>query len=794
MQKPPQNPSYTSNNHIQIIVLSLIIFIISFLTYLSKNNSISIPPKKIYYSPILKNYTILSWESSYEKAKKFLKPLPLKYKISLLYGTDNMNEPSTKKIGCVGKLDPFIHKSSNTIFNGMCLQDGPTGVRFSNGTSISWNSPLNTASTFDKKLVYKLGKIQGNEFYEKGINTILSPNLNIMRSPLSGRAWEGFGDDPYLISIMGTLYVKGIQDSGVIANAKHYVGNDQETYRRCSNSIIDERNLWENYLRPFIHVVKFGDIGSIMTSYNAVNGVYLCKNQKLVMDYLKGKIGFKGFVITDWWSIYDSNPDSFNSGVDINMPGGKAFGKKYVGRDMSYWSYLENYVRNGKVKEDRINDAALRIIATMYKFNQMDNFNSVNFSRNTLNDENIKFQRKVAADSNVLLKNEDNILPINDKKVKTIAILGSDAFERDCPNENDFNCYSSKKPYYKGHSPIGYGSGTTTFKYLITPYEGILNKAKKSNIKVVSHNKLTEKGEEDIKTSIEISKDSDIILIFGNSISGEEYIRSEDSCGDRFSLTLIHNVDSLINELSKIKKNIIVIINSPGPVNLPWKDKVKGIIFSGYPGSESGNGIADILFGDVNPSGHLPFVWSKREDYCCDIIKTKCNDTEQFKKKYRYNGSPNMEEYKYSEGLFIGQRWFDLKGIKPIFNFGFGLSYTKFNFKNLNAEMKKSGLFVNVTVFNEGNFDGNSVVFIFLTFPNYVNNFPVRVFKGFEKVFVKKGESVICQIFIDDFSLSYYSLEVNDFVRPKKGEFVVFAGSSAGIEDLKLSVKVKADF
>jgi beta-glucosidase len=153
-----------------------------------------------------------------------------------------------------------------------------------------------------------------------------------------------------------------------------------------------------------------------------------------------------------------------------------------------------------------------------------------------------------------------------------------------------------------------------------------------------------------------------------------------------------------------------------------------------------------------------------------------------------------MEEYKYSEGLFIGQRWFDLKRIKPIFNFGYGLSYTKFTFKNLNAEMKESGLFVNVTVINEGNVDGSSVVLIFLTFPNYVSNFPIRVFKGFEKVFVKKGESVICHIFVDDFSLSYYSVEVNDFVRPKKGEFVVFAGSSAGIEDLKLSVKVKADF
>ena len=200
MQTPPQPLSSTSPNLILITTISLIILLISILYYHSIKTTIPLPPKKSYYSSLIKNYTILSWESSYEKAKKFIEPLPLKYKISLLYGTDNMLESSQKNIGCVGKLDPFFHKESNTIFNGMCLNDGPTGVRFSNGTSISWNSPLNTACTFDKKLVYKIGKIQGMEFYEKGINTILSPNLNIMRSPLSGRAWEGFGDDPYLIT------------------------------------------------------------------------------------------------------------------------------------------------------------------------------------------------------------------------------------------------------------------------------------------------------------------------------------------------------------------------------------------------------------------------------------------------------------------------------------------------------------------------------------------------------------------------------------------------------------------
>ena len=791
--------SSSSNNfsYTKIKFISLIILLMSIIIYF-KYIYIPVPilPLKIKYSPKPENYNILSWESAYEKAKNYINSLPLKYKIFLLYGTENMYYTNQNRLGCVGRINPFIYNDSknNITFYGMCLQDGPTGVRFAKGTSLSWQSPLNTASTFDKKLAYQVGKMQGNEFYKKGINTVLSPNLNVMRSPLAGRNWEGFGDDPYLIGIMGTQIIKGLQDSGVIAVAKHYVTNDQETFRKCSNNLIGEVTLWENYIRPFIRAIKFGDVGSIMASYNAVNGVYLHKNKMLLNDYLKEKIGFKGFIVSDWWAIYNDSPDYINAGIDMNMPGGKNTSSKYSGRNKSYWSNLKDLIQNGKVSLERINDAVTRIIATMYKFNQMDDFNSVDLYRNTFDDEKIKLHRKAAADSNVLLKNEENILPIDTKKIKKITILGSDAFERDCKEEKDFNCYNDKDPIYRGHSPLGYGSASTDFKYLITPYEGILNRAKEYNIKITYHKELTVNNEEDIENSIKQSRDSDLILIFGNAVSGEEYIRSEASCGDRFTLNLMHNIDRLIEEISNINNNIVVIIHSPGPVNLPWKSKVKGIIYAGFPGMESGNAIADILFGDVNPSGHLPFVWGRLEDYCCKIVKTKCNFTNQYEKKNRYNGSPDMATFNYKEGLFIGQRYFDYERNKPIFNFGYGLSYTKFEFKDLKVEMKENGLYAKVNVFNIGNYDGSAVVLLFLTFPREVRKYPQRMFKGFEKVFVHKGKNTECEIFVDSFALSYYSLEKNDFIRPRKGEYIVYVGSSAGINDLNLTTTISADF
>ena len=749
---------------ILIPIITILILLIVIILYLILKPSSPTPP-----SPPPKD-----WEEAYKKAKDYLSKFTLQEKISLLYGTENM-------LGkCCGSIDAITTRN----FKGICLQDGPAGVRFSSKTT-SWQSSINTASTFDKDLIYEVGKLQGKEFYDKGVNIMLGPSLNMMRMPIAGRVWETYGEDPFLTGEVGALIIKGIQSQGVIATAKHFVGNDQETDRKNSSSNIPEEALWEIYIEPFYKAIVKGDVGSIMESYNAINGTFVTENKRIIQEILKDKIGFKGFVMTDWWAITRKNESSINSGVDMNMPGGINEGSQYKGKDKSYWSDMEKWVENKLVSEDRINDAAERIIATMYRFNQINENNTyppIDINKNTQNETTIELNRKVARDSIILLQNNDSILPIN-KSFEKIAIIGNDAIDEGCLKIKDCSCINSTNNIFHGHMALGYGSGTTSFNYISDPLTAITSKAKELNITITSSTKLID-GKEDIETAKTIVSDSNLTIVFLNSDSGEDYITLEDSLGDRYHLDAWHKGNELMEQITEITNNIIVVINAPSVINLPWKDKVKGIIFAGFPGAESGNALVDILFGDYSPSGHLTYVWGKREDYPTDI---------DFNISYSNLNNNNIKrQYDYNESIFIGQRWFDLKNIKPIYPFGFGLSYSKFKFSDLDLEMKESGMIVKFNVENIGDYNASVVGMVFLGFPEEVKNYPVKVFKGFDKKFLKVNEKYNMVINIEPHDLSYYNIEKNDFERPKKGKFKVSVGENAG--DLILKGEIEANF
>ena len=755
------------------VLISVILIIILYFIYKKNNMESNISTQKI---------NILSWEESYKKAKEYLKTFSLKEKISLMYG--NTINPTR---GCVGQIFP-IKTFFQLKFPGIKFDDGPQGVRFQKGKTISWPTTINLSSTFNKKLIYEIGKAQGYEFYKKGINVALTPNINILRIPNSGRIFESFGENPFLTGNLASNLIKGIQENGVIACAKHYIGNEQETYRNASNSIIDERTLWEIYLEPFYRVINDSNVGCIMCSYNAVNGIYLFKNKILLNDILKEKLNFKGFIISDWFAVYDNSPDSINAGLDINMPGCKNK-IPFIGGS-SYWDDIPKYINEGKISENRINDTAERIIATMFKMNQLNDFPKGNFSEDLVTEDKIKLNRKAAAESNILLKNDDNILPIKldkNKKIK-LVVLGINAFKGYFyGSEPNFIHFISPHIKIDGHLTNGYGSASTTYKYVITPIDGIQERIKNENVELISYAKLDNNDNENIENSVNLSKDGDIILIFVHSISGESYLKTDKSYGDRKDLELLHNGGKLIEEVSKVNKNIIVIINSPGPINLYWKDLVKGIIFGGLAGQESGNGITDILFGDVNPSGHLPFVMGKIEDYPT-YIKELQND--MIMKEKRFEGSSDMEEYIYKEGLFIGQYWFDKNNITPYYPFGFGLSYTKFELNNLNLIMNEKGLEAKFNVKNIGNLYGGCVVLLYIHFPDCVEDFPMRVLRGFEKVFLNAQEEVECSIFVDNHSLSYYDINQKKFVKPNQGNYIIYIGQSAALNDLVLEKSI----
>jgi len=696
----------------------------------------------------------ITWEEADAKAREWCSDLTNEEKIALITGRENMTGV------CVGSIDPIERKG----FKGLCLQDGPAGVRFAKGTATSWQASINTAATFDRTLLRKVGEAQGKEFYERGINFALAPSMGIQRCPAAGRIWESYGEDPFYVGQCGLEAVKGIQSQGVIATSKHFVANDQENNRGASTSNVPEQALWEVYLEPFYRTVKDGETNAVMSSYNAVNGTYSSENKRLLTEILKDKMGFQGMVMSDWWGTY--RIDSFGAGLDMNMPGGKYWGPDYVGD--SFWGeHIQECIDNGVFPQERLDDAVLRIIRTLYKLDQMDDYPEVNLYVDTNTKENAALNRKVGADSNVLLKNADNILPIKkSKKVKKIAVIGKDSMPPTLCE--DMKCAN-------GTLPLGWGSGTTDFKYVVDPLSAITKRAKKSKISVVSY------GEDDAKKAAKVAKKADVAIVFVQADSGEEYITVEGNAGDRLNLDLWHGGNELIEAVAAVNKNTIVVIHAPGPVNVPFLDKVKGIIFAGLPGQETGNAITDVLFGDVNPSGHLPYTWAPREDYPTDV---------KYEPEYP-DGGEKMTVYDYNEGLFVGYRWFDKKEIEPTFAFGYGLSYTTFEFSDLEATMEDDGLYVSLTVTNTGKVAGAAVPMIFLSFPESVKDYPIRLFKGFDKVMLKAGESKETTIFIDAHGLSYFDVEKMEYVRPKDGEFTVYAGSNA--RDLPLNVKVLAN-
>ena len=733
-----------------------------------------------------KSINFLTWEEAHKNAKEKLKDFTNEEKFNLLFGTENMQR-KTEDRGCVGSIDPIENK-----FGGICLQDGPAGVRFSNSTQ-SWQASINTASTFNKSLMYEVGKAQGKEFREKGINVALGPAMNIQRNPQGGRIWECYGDDPFLSGFVATQIIKGIQSNGVIACAKHYVGNDQETNRKNSSSNIKEQALWEIYMEPFYRSVKDAEVGAIMAAYNMVNGTFCINNDKIINNYLKTKLGFKGYVMSDWWAITSNDTDIFNNGIDMNMPGGYDEGPDYIGRNKSYWSNFIDHLGK-EIKEERLNDAVERILAPMFKldqFNEDIKYPNVDIMKNTITDETKKINREAATQSNVLLKNDNDILPIKNMKGKTIAIIGNDAFSSPCIIYGDCSCLKDNYKFYQGHMALGYGSGTTYFNYLIDPFSAIKARAEKEGINIIYSGKINEKketideneiyvGEEDINKAKEIAQHADLCIVFLNADSGEQYITLERSRGDRYNLEAWHKGNDLVEAVLKTNKPVIVVINSPGPIELPFLSKIQALIFSGFGGAESGNGLTDILFGDYNPSGHLPFVWAELKDYPSQI---------------KVFSSPL--DYDYTEGVFVGQRYFDKNGIKVTYPFGYGLSYTTFEFvKDLKVNMAKEGLKINFSMKNSGNMKGEAVPMVFLKFPDNIQTeegYPDKLFKGFDKKWINPNETVSFEILVDDHALSYYNINKQDYERPNSGKYTVFVGFNAN-EYKKLQTEVDAKF
>ncbi|KAK4634791.1 Beta-glucosidase 1 [Fulvia fulva] len=627
------------------------------------------------------------WASAYEKARAFVSQLTLLEKVNLTTGVGWEGEKCVGNTGAIPRLG----------FKALCLQDSPLGIRFADFAS-AFSAGVTIAATWDRKLFYSRGYDMGTEHKLKGIDVQLGPVVGPLgRAPEGGRNWEGFSPDPALSGIAVYETVKGIQDAGVIACTKHYIANEQEHFRQgpppgnlteSLSSNIDDVTMHELYLWPFADAVRAGT-GSIMCSYNQINNSYGCQNSALLNGLLKNELGFQGFVVSDW-AAQHSGVSSALAGLDMTMPGDVAFDSS-----TSYWgANLTIAILNGTVPQWRLDDMAVRIVAAWYYVDRegqqvedapsfsswtQDTFGFQHFYAQegyTLLNHHVDVQqdhfqgiREVAAKGTVLLKN-NNALPLTGKE-KLTTVFGSDAAENQYgPNGcADRGCDN-------GTLAMGWGSGTANFPYLITPLEAIKAevRSQRGNVESV----IDDYAYPQIAALARRAGEVDgVCLVFVNADAGEGYITVDGNEGDRNNLTLWHNGDTLIQNVTSQCNNTVVVMHTVGPVLVDaWyeNENVTAIIWAGIPGQESGNAITDILYGKVNPGGKTPFTWGlNREDYGTDVM-------------YTPNNGVLAPQDDFVEGVFIDYRAFDKANITPVYEFGFGLSYTAFAYSNLQIQ------------------------------------------------------------------------------------------------------------
>ncbi|ODO05538.1 hypothetical protein I350_04589 [Cryptococcus amylolentus CBS 6273] len=730
-----------------------------------------------------------NWNEAHDKARSYLSRWTVAEKVSLTTGL------GWQQGRCVGNIGPVESQG----FGGLCLQDSPLGVRSTDYVS-AFPAGINAAATFDKDLIYARGYAMGQEFKGKGAHVALGPMTNLARVAAAGRNWEGFGGDPYLSGWATDATVRGLQDAGVQACVKHFVGNEQERNRTTSSSNIDDRTLREIYTHPFLRAVQ-ADVASVMCSYNLINGSWACENPKALNGVLKTDFGFQGYVMSDWQAQH-SGVLSAETGLDMSMPGDITFGTL-----TSYWGRnLTEAVNNGSVSEARLDDMAQRIMAAYFLLGQDQDYPEVNFDSYRQSGSNMshvdvrgdhhKLIRHIGASSTVLLKNENHALPLSTPR--SVALIGSNL----APPTKGPNGYNSRAGF-DGHTAMGWGSGTAEFPYLIDPLSAISQRARESG--AIINYALDDWNTQN--ASYWASR-ADVAIVGVHSDSGELGRTVDGNEGDRNNLTLWANGDALVQAVASSNNNTIVVVHAPGPILMEeWIDhpNVTAVLWAGFPGQESGNALVDVLWGDYNPSGRLPYTIAKDSSgYSADIVYTNSE----------YPVQPQID---YTEGLNIDYRHFLSEGIEPRFAFGYGLSYTSFELSNLivdevegagdlakryvsdNPQVDEStegevvvGKFVveslhkprwtvSIDVTNTGDVNGCEIPQLYLVYPESAGE-PPKVLRDFARINLDPGATATVSWNLSQYDVSIWDVEGQEWVVPK-GEFGVEVGKSVADAD-----------
>ena len=738
----------------------------------------------IYLFTLFITYPAMTQINNAAKAKELVGKMTLEEKVNLVVGM-GMNIPGISESGpAIGRTMDKVPGAAGTTFAisrlglpGTVVSDGPAGLRIQptrkndNKTYYATAWPVATllASTWDTKLVEQVGKAMGNEVKEYGVDVLLGPGMNIHRNPLGGRNFEYYSEDPLISGKMAAAMVNGIESNGVGTSVKHFAANNQETNRNTVNSIISERALREIYLRGFQIVIKEAQPWTVMSSYNFLNGTYTSEEYDLLTTVLRKEWGFKGLVMTDWFGGKDAVAQ-MKAGNDLLMPGTSKQKKAIL-----------DAVGSGSLDIKIINQNAERLVNYIL---QSQSFKKYAFSNNPDLKAHAVVARAAAADGMVLLKNTDNALPIA-KSAKRIAAFGNTSYDfiSGGTGSGDVNeAYTIS--LVQGLSNAGYNVDED-FKnnytaYLTTEkakqpkknfFEEFTNPTPRITEFSIDGNMLAKKtGEADIA----------LITIGRNAGEGSDRKVENDFKLSDAEKSLVSNVADAFHAKNK---KVVVILNVGGVIEMKsWQDKADAILLSWQPGLEAGNAVADILSGKVNPSGKLATTFPVKYE---DDPSAKSFPGVEFPEKATTGGMFGMKaipaEVTYEEGIYVGYRYYNTFNVKPAYEFGYGLSYTNFDFSKLALSSKTfdKKIVASVTVTNTGKVAGKEVVQLYITAPAGKVDKPSEELKAFAKTgLLQPGQSEKIMFNINAADLASFNTVVTSWVADA-GTYTIKVGSSS---------------
>ena len=651
-----------------------------------------------------------------EELKELVAKMTLEEKASMCSGADFWHTEAVERLG----------------IPAMMVSDGPHGLRKQDQETdnlgvndsikaVCFPAGCGTAASFNRELITEMGEALGEECQAEGVGVILGPAVNIKRSPLCGRNFEYYSEDPYVASEMAGALIAGVQSKNVGTSIKHFLANNQEHRRMSSSSEIDERTLREIYLAAFEGAVKKQKPWTVMCSYNRINGTYAAENKEMLTDVLRKEWGFGGFVVSDWGAVNDRVPD-LEAGLDLEMPSSGGVNDRLI----------VEAVKEGRLKEEVLDQAVENILNIVFRYEENRDKTAV-FDR----DKDHELAKKVAEETCVLLKNEDGILPLDEKA--EIAFIGKYAV----------------KPRYQGGGSSHINSHKVTSAWDCVKDWGNISFAEgfRDDADQTDEALLTE--------AVELAKKAKAAVIFAGLPDAFE---SEGF--DRIHMRMPDCQNELISRVAAVQPNTVVVLHNGSPVEMPWADQVKGILEAYLGGQAVGAAVVDILFGKVNPSGKLP-----------ESFPYHLEDNPSY---LYYLGEGDRVEYR--EGVFVGYRYYDKKKMAVRFPFGYGLSYTTFAYSEPKLSAARirdtDTVTIRVDVTNTGSRAGKEAVQLYVSAPDSKVIRPVRELRGFDKIELAPGETKMVSFTLDKRAFAYWNTDIHDWY-VESGKYLLQIGGSS---------------